>query len=293
MIDGLVVYWCNLGENMSRRPFLIVTILSLVGSGAAFADDEESTEQEPPPPPRAPGSFDAGAEIRFPSGPDGETGEYGSFKWVAVDPKGTYFITEQITISGIIPLAPVKQDLPGAETSVFGGFLVRPEINLGSMIGAGVTVGMLRQGAFLLSPKDFPLYAGDLKFGAAIGPWIKFKYSGIEFKTTPQVVYHATEPESLMGLQVPISAAVGLGKALKVSLETGVYTGDDFSLGPKGGGRIALGAAVDIKLTPVLLHLGAGLASLLVSDSMDADNQALYGSITDTLYFDLSFKYAK
>ena len=276
---------------MSRRPFLVVTILSLVSGGVAIAGDDESTEQEAAPPPRQPGSFDAGAEVRFPSGPD-EMGKFGTFNWVAVDLKGAYFITEQISIGGIIPLAPVKQD-PG---KIFGGFLVRPEISLGSMIGVGASVGIMTHGGFLLSPKDPPIYinpdGSGYKFGASIGPWIKFKAKGIEFRTQPAIIYQATDP-AITALQLPVAAAVGLGQAVKVSLETGLYTGDDFALGPKGGGRLALGAAIDLKLTPVLLHIGAGLASLLVSDSMDADNEALYGSITDSLYFDINFKYAK
>ena len=270
---------------MSRRPFFVITILSLLGTGVAFADDEESAEQEPPPPPpREPGSFDAGGEVRFPSGPDPDNmGKFAQFKWVAVDLKGTFFVTEQISIGGILPLAPIKQE-PG---EIFGGFLVRPEIALGSMIGVGASVGFMTEGGFLLSPKDYPIYQGDLKFGASLGPWIKFKYAGVEFRTQPAFVYQATDP-TLTAIQLPIAAAVGLGKAVKVALETGVYTGDDFKLGADDGGRIALGAAIDLKLTPVLVHIGAGFASLLTSDE-----GGFYPGITDSIYLDLNVKYSK
>jgi hypothetical protein len=66
-----------------------------------------------------------------------------------------------------------------------------------------------------------------------------------------------------------------------------VFTGDNISLRAKNGGRIYLGAALDLKIGPIITHAGAGFASLLT------DDMGLYHSIGDSVYIDLNVKYAK
>ena len=314
----------QLGEtNMARRLSVVFVSSALLGS-IAFADDDKQPEgagvgvgvgvdagsgsatvdatatvtspggqAEPASEPDAAkkqgkGSFDAGGQLRFPSGPD-EMGQFGTFNWVALDLKGRYFITDGVTVTGTIPLAPVKQ----GDAEVFGGFTVRPDVSLGGMLGVGLTLGMLRERAMLLSEKDAPIYLGDLKFGVGVGPYMKIKKFGLDLNVAPSVVYQAGSDDGMGGntavtaIQVPAAAAVSVGKMLKASVEVGLYTGDDFKLGAADGGRIALGAAVDIKLGKIIAHLGAGVASLIT------DPAGAYPSISDSIYIDLNAKFAK
>ncbi len=257
------------------------------GTSSTGTDASATATAKPEDKKQGKGSFDAGGQVRFPSGPD-EMGNYGTFNWVAFDLKGRYFVLDQLTINGTIPLAPIKQDLAGVETSVLGGFLVRPELALGKTLGLGITVGMMKEGAFLLSEKDAPIYVGDLKFGTSIGPWIKIKKFGLDLSATPSIVYQQGA-ESLTAIQVPVAAAVSLGKALKVAVEAGVYTGDGFKLGATDGGRISLGAAIDVKIGKVIAHVGAGVASLLTSEEMGS----AYPTISDSVYVDINAKFAK
>src|SRR5688500_3195479 len=95
---------------------------------------QQTSTQAPPPKKKEPGrgDFDAGGQARFPSGPD-EMLEYGSFNWVAFDLKGRYYILDQVTVDGFIPLAIIKPDTVGPmgpEPSMFGGIQTRLEANL-------------------------------------------------------------------------------------------------------------------------------------------------------------------
>jgi hypothetical protein len=179
------------------------------------------------------------------------------------------------------------------QPKLFGGFTVRPELALGKLIGAGLTLGFLRERAVLLSEKDYPAYFGDLTFAAAIGPWVKLKGFGLDFALQPSLVYQAAGDtgEAVTGLQLPVAASLSLSTLLKVAVEAGVYTGDDFALGAADGGRISLGAAVDVRLGKLIVHVGAGVASLLTSD--EPMSLALYQSIGDSVYLDLNVKFAK
>lgn len=236
------------------------------------------------------GKFNAGLKVRFPSGPD-DMGEFGTFNFVAVDLHGKYNVTSMIGVGGTLLTAPVKPE----GYSIFGGFMARPELRLGQTIGAFVDVGFLKAGAVLLSDKDYPAYVEDADYEAAarVGPWIKLKANVVYLSFQPQVVYQAKGggemgDESILGAQVPINAMLRAGEALKVSADLGIYTGDDFKMGAKDGGRIAIGAAVDIKVGHIAIHLGTGLASLLTSDE-----GGLYPSIGKSLYFDVNAKYVK
>lgn len=291
---------------MTRSFQLSIAVASLLVAATAAAQPTDASTTAPgePPPSTSPppaaekpqgrGDFDAGGKVRFPSGPDETRMQYGSFNWVALDLYGRYFILDQLTVTGSIPLAPLKPEFEGAtedaQPKLFGGFTVRPELALGKSLGVGVTLGYLRERAVLLSEKDFPAYLGDLTFAAAVGPWVKLKGLGLDFALQPSLVYQRAGEmgEAVEGLQLPVAASLALGELLRVSLEAGVFTGDDFALAAADGGRIALGAAVDIKISKLIVHLGAGAASLLVDDESE-----YYPSIGDSIYFDLNVKFAK
>lgn len=257
-------------------------------SSTAMAEDEEGPEGETAQQKEdrlanVQGKFNAGARVRFPNGPD-EMGEFKTFNWVAVDLQGRYNLTNLISTYLTVPLAVKHPD--GAKT--FGGVTGRIELLLGASVGAGVTVGMLRERAFLLSDKDYPAYVGDLKFGTALGPIVRLKTSVVNLRLEPSFVYQATDPTTT-GFQLPVVAMIRLGDMLKVSGDIGLYSGDDFKVAASDGGRLGVGAAVDIKVGSIGLHLGTGLASLLTSDEMGA----LYPSVGKSLYFDVSLKYMK
>jgi hypothetical protein len=243
------------------------------------------------------GDFDAGGQLRFPSGPD-EMGEYKSFNWVAFDLKGRYYILDQITVDALFPLAVKKPDtvmISGAsvEPSMIGGMQARLEAKMAAPkvtkyeteVGLQVTPGYMREGAMLLSEKDFPLFSGSFQPGIGLGVLTKVKLSSVvDFSLVPAYVYQSGSAESLTALHVPLALRVALGELLKVSLDAGVYTGDDLAFSGDEGGRISTGAAVTLKVGPIVLRTGAGVASLLTG--------GLYPTIGDSIYVDLNVKYA-
>lgn len=275
---------------MKHRLLPAFALFALTTSNA-FADDEESSDETPEQKEERlanqSGNFNAGGKVRFPNGPD-EMGDFKSFNWVAVDLHGKYNITNMIGVGGTIPLAVKKPD----GFSVFGGMLARPELRLGATIGAYVDIGFLKERAVLLSDKDYPAYVEDADYTLAtrVGPWIKLKANVVYLSVLPAFVYQAAgQAEAVTGFQLPLNAMLRAGELLKVSADLGIYSGDDFKLGAADGGRIAIGAGVDIKVGHIALHLGTGLASLLTSDEMGA----AYPSIGKSLYFDINAKYVK
>ncbi len=262
--------------------------------------------EEPPPPeekkkePKR-GDFDAGAQARFPSGPD-DMGEYKSFNWVAADLKGRYYLLDQVFVDGFIPLAVKKPDAPmidGAtvdDPRMIGGIQARLEAKLAvpksslvkydTEVGLQLTLGYMREGAMLLSDKDFPLFVGDFKPGFAGGMLMKAKLSSLlDFTLIPAWVYQSGTMESQTAVQLPMSLRVALADVVKVSFDLGIYTGDDYSFKGSNGGRISTGAALDLKLGFIALHTGAGVASLLTG--------GMYPSISDSVYVDVNVKYVK
>jgi hypothetical protein len=231
------------------------------------------------------GDFEAGGQLRFPSGPD-ENGTYDSFNWIALDAKARYYLLKSITVDGLIPIALKKPDsLAGGtvDPSIFGGINARFDLKI-----LMISLAYMREGALLLSEKDFPLYVGDFKPGITTGLKLKIKLSSVvDFAFLPTFVYQKGSAENLQALQVPTSLILKLGSLIKVSADAGIYTGDDLSIRAKNGGRIYLGAALDVKLGPIIAHAGAGFASLLT------DAAGYYPSIKDSLYVDLNVKYAK
>lgn len=272
---------------MTRSAFAIGFVLVALG-GTAFAEDATVQDTAEANTPRR-GTFDAGGKLRFPNGPD-EMGQFAQFNWVAVDLQGRYFVLDQLSLEGLVLTAPVHQDLGMTESKIFGGFLVGPTLNLDKAFGIDVKLGALTQNAVLLSAKDAPIYVGDLDLAAKLGPWIKLHRFGLDLDLVPQVTFQNTD-DKIVALQVPVSAAVSLGRAFKLAAEVGIYTGDDLDPRPSQGGRIAAGAAIDVKVGHILVHAGAGFASLLTTDDPSGGN--LYSSIGDSVYVDLDAKYVK
>lgn len=247
------------------------------------------------------GDFDAGGQLRFPKGPD-EMGEYKAFNWVAFDAKGTYYLLPTVTLNGFFPFAVKKPEtFGGAETKLLGGALFRldasipklpkmPFLEQETSMGLQVGFAYMREGALLLSDKDFPLFLGDLQPGFLGGLLTRVKLSTVvDFNFNPVFLFQKGTAENLTAIQIPLSLVLKLGDVLKLGAETGINTGDDFSFGPKNGGRISLGVAIDLEISKLAVHLGTGFASLLTSD----EGQALYPSIGDSIYFDFNVKYVK
>jgi len=91
--------------------------------------------------------------------------------------------------------------------------------------------------------------------------------------------------DSHKAVQIPMSLIIKLGDAFKLSYDLGIYTGDGYSFGGSDGGRISTGGALDIKISKIAVHAGAGVASLLTGGP--------YPTISDSLYVDVNVKYVK
>jgi hypothetical protein len=264
--------------------------------GAADEPKADSAKQKEP----KRGDFDAGAQARFPSGPD-EAGTYESFNWVAADLKGRYFLLDQVFVDATIPLAVKKPDMAmigGAtvDPRLIGGITARleakvampkmPGIKHDTEAGLQLTLGYMREGAMLLAPTDFPLFAGDFKPGIATGLLVKVKLSTlVDFNLVPAWVYQSGTMDSLTAVQIPMSLRLALGDVAKLSADLGIFTGDDYAFSGRNGGRISTGGALDLKVGPILVHAGAGVASLL--------SGGMYPSISESVYVDVNVKYAK
>ena len=246
--------------------------------------------------------------MRLPNGPD-DAGKYAAFNWIAADIKGRYFLFDQITLNGNIPLAIIHPDhvmLHGGmiDPSTVGGMTIRldaivtaPKLPLmpskgENKIGLSLTGGYMREGAMLLTEKDFPLFAGDFKpgFAGALVTRVALA-SVVDFSLTPAWVFQSGTTNSHKAIQVPMALIIKAGSLIKLSTDLNIATGDDYSLRGKNGGRIGAGVALDVKIGPILAHLGTGVASLLTADPMTTN--AAYGSIKDSVYFDVNAKYAK
>lgn len=246
-----------------------------------------------------PGDFNAGGQLRFPNGPD-EMGEFKAFNWVAFDAKGTYYLLPTVFATATIPFAAKRPDTVGPmgpEPSMVGGIRLDldasipklpklPGLAYETSIGLRLGLAYMREGALLLSEKDYPLFLGDFQPGTNIGLLTRIKLSSIvDFNFNPVVLLQKGEAENLSAIQIPLSVVLKAGQALKLGLETSINTGDDFSFGGSSGGRISLGTSLDVKISKIIVHLGTGMASLLTGE--------LYPEISDSIYFELNVKYAK
>src|SRR3569623_3570206 len=71
------------------------------------------------------GDFDAGGQLKLPSGPD-ETGKFATYNWIAVDAKGTYYVAPSVTANFLAPIAVHHPDMQmaGARPKKYAG--IRP-----------------------------------------------------------------------------------------------------------------------------------------------------------------------
>lgn len=254
----------------------------------------EDSEAKPKKPGK--GDFDAGGQVRLPSGPD-EMGEYATWNWVAVDLGGRYFLLDSITANASIPLAIITPDnVDGQDPSWIGGIEGSLEAMLPRMpflpesskteLGIVLSGAYMREGAMLLSKRDFPFYRGDFQPGFTAGVITDIKLSSLfSFATTPLFVYQSGTAEALTAVQIPTSTVLKLGSLVKLSADLGIFTGDDFSFSGDDMARISAGGSLTVKLGPILAHAGAGAASLLTGP--------LYPEIGDSIYIDLNVKYVK
>ncbi|HUS31845.1 MAG TPA: hypothetical protein VMZ53_25265 [Kofleriaceae bacterium] len=266
---------------------------------------------KPAPPPEKKkepgrGDFDAGGQVRLPNGP-GEDDKYAAFNWIAFDAKGRYFLLDQVTLNGNVPIAVIHPDTikgGAVEPSMFGGISIRldaivtaPKMPMvpqkgENKIGLSLTGAYMREGAMLLTEKDFPLFIGDMKPGFAGALVTRVALSNVvDFSLLPAWIYQSGSTNSHKAIQVPLALIIKLGDVVKLSTDLNIATGDDYSMRGKNGGRLGAGVALDLKIGPILGHVGTGVASLLTGDPMTT--QAVYPSIKDSVYFDLNVKYAK
>jgi hypothetical protein len=269
----------------------------MLGTSEAAPPEEEGKPKQPKR-----GDFDAGGQARFPSGPD-EMGEYASFNWVAVDVQGRYFLLDWVTLNGNAPLAVKKPDMlaTGQDPRLLGGMSITleavgkvpdmpllPKAKHDRKMGLALTAAYMREGAMLLSAKDFPLFTGEFQPGLAGGLIMQVGLGeAVDFSLVPTFVFQSGTTENLTALQVPMALTLKAGNAVKLSTDLGIFTGDDLSLRPSRGGRIYLGAALDVKIGRIIAHAGAGFASLLTSEV------GPYPSIKDSVYVDLNARFAK
>lgn len=290
-----------------HRLALITTLLTASAALAQNPTPPAATSTDTPPPaedkskekPHKSGDFDAGGQMRFPKGPD-EMGEFKAFNWVAFDAKGTYYLLPSVTLNGFFPLAVKHPDTVGPmgpEPGIVGGALFRLDASIPKMqklpfleqetsIGLQVGFAYMKEGAMLLSDKDYPVFVGDFQPGLLGGILTRVKLSNVvDFNFNPVFLFQKGTAENLTAIQIPLSLVLKLGQVLKLGAETGINTGDDFSFGGDDGGRISLGASLDVKISKIAVHLGTGFASLLTG--------GLYPGVTDSIYFDFNVKYVK
>jgi hypothetical protein len=274
------------------------TIPSAQDALAGSAQAIPAAPQGPKVPKR--GDFDAGGDVRFPSGPDA-SGKYATYNWIAADLKGRYYLLDSVTVNANVPLAVIHPGtlMDGTSPDMIGGITARIDATLPKMpsmpgmkndtqIGLTLTLAYMRQGAMLLSDKEFPLFTGSFEPGLNVGVISKIKLSSLlYFSLQPVWVHQAGSGmnPSESAVQIPTSLILGLGNLVKLSADLGVFTGNDYSFSGSKGGQIYAGGSLDVKIGPIIAHAGAGFASLLTGPD--------YPTIGDSLYIDVNVKYAK
>jgi len=245
------------------------------------------------------GDFDAGGQLKLPSGPD-ETGKFATYNWIAVDAKGTYYVAPSVTANFLAPIAVHHPDMlmDGESPKMFGGFRAYLEAKLPKLpsmpgvpkndteLGLGLTFGYMHDGAMLLSDKDYPLFVGNFHPGFKGELITRLKLSSlVDFSLVPAWVFQGGETESHAAVQVPMSLILKLGDLVQTAADLGVFTGDHYHFSGDAGGRIYAGGSLTVKIGPIQAHAGLGLASLLTG--------GLYPTIGDSVYVDLNVKYVK
>jgi hypothetical protein len=272
--------------------------LAPLGTSASTTTQPNSTHKEPKQ-----GDFDAGGAVSLPNGPN-EDGKYATFNWVTVNAKARYFLLDSVTANFTAPIALIKPSTitEGGEMErpdVFGGFNLRidavlpmlwrpPGVSKDTKVGITFSGAYMREGAMLLSDKDFPLFTGGFQPGFTAGLLAKLKLSSlVDFSFVPVWVYQAGRMQSHDAVQIPLSLILAVGSLVKVSADLGIFTGDQYSFSADHGGRIYAGGALDVKISKIIVHAGAGVASLITGAG------SMYPTIGDSGYIDLNVKYAK
>jgi hypothetical protein len=270
------------------------------GMGTEASPTTPPTDSKTPKEPKR-GDFDAGGQVRLPNGPD-EAGKFATFNWIAVDLRARYYLLKSVTVNANIPVAIKHPDSVGAapdgtggiEPSMFGGFSARldamlprmPMMKKDTQVGLSLAFGYMREGAMLLSEKDYPMFFGDFKPGFAGSLVTKVKLGSIvDFSLVPAWVYQSGTMDSHQAVQIPMSLILKLGNVVQTSADLGVFTGDHYHFSGDDGGRIAAGGSLTVKIGPILAHAGAGVASLLTG--------GMYPTISDSVYIDVNAKYVK
>ena len=245
------------------------------------------------------GDFDAGGQVRLPNGPDA-MGRFATYNWVAVDAKAKYYLLPTVTANVDAPIAIIHPDtlMDGSQPKMFGGFSARLEAKLPKMpdmplvpktdteIGVVATVSYMHDGAMLLSEKDYPKFTGNFHPGASLGAILKLKLSSlVDFSSTPVWVHQSSDLEPLDAVQIPASLFLRVGSLAQLSADAGVFTGPDYAFSASAGGRIYAGGSLQLKIGPIIGHVGGGVASLLPGGE--------YPTIRDSVYLDVNVKYAK
>lgn len=248
-----------------------------------------------------PGDFDAGGNLKFPNGPDTE-GKYATYNWIAVDLKGKYQLFDVLEVNANIPLAvhhPDTLPMSQREPKLFGGINARLELktpkppviplfNYEATLGLVVSAAYMHEKAMLLSDKDFPLFVGNYEPGLTAGLIMKLKLSSLlDFSFLPLWIHQANPGDAIDALQVPLALIIKLGSVVKLQAELGIYTGDGLSLRARDDGRVQAGGSLDVKVWKLLLHAGAGAASLVTGGT------GMYPSVRDSVYVELNVKYEK
>jgi hypothetical protein len=284
-------------------PYVASTPQSFGGEGSPTSTSASATVEpaaaDSKPRQHKPGDFDAGGQLKLPSGPD-ETGKFATYNWIAVDAKGTYYIAPSVTANLVAPIAVHHPDMlmDGESPKMFGGFRAYLEAKLPKMpslpgvpkndseIGLGLTFGYMHDGAMLLSDKDYPLFIGNFHPGFKGELITKVKLSSlVDFSLVPAWVVQGGETDSHAAVQIPMSLILKLGGLVQTAADLGVFTGDHYHFSGDSGGRIYAGGSLTVKLGPIQAHAGLGVASLLTG--------GLYPTIGDSVYVDLNVKYVK
>ena len=97
-----------------------------------------------------------------------------------------------------------------------------PMMRKDTKIGLSLGGGYMREGAMLLTEKDFPLFIGDFKPGFAGALVTKVKLGNVvDFSLMPAWIYQSGTMDSHAAVQIPMSLILKLGDVVQISAELG------------------------------------------------------------------------
>ena len=123
--------------------------------------------------------------------------------------------------------------------------------------------GNMREGAMLLSEKDYPLFVGDFQPGFAGSLVTKVKLGNVvDFSLVPAWIYQSGAIDSHAAVQIPMSLILELGEVVQTSADLGVHRRQIFLQRCRWRAHCR-GRLADAQDRAILAHAGAGVASLL------------------------------